>query len=369
MIHKSMRVATIKIWSLVSSAACLISLPLAGLSQQVLEERHDVPHPPAALFADTAPFEMEMRLDFDEICLNPEARDCPDVPAEISYRAANGSEKRLAVNIRTRGRWRETTGDCSFPALFVYFTPDQTRGTVFEGEAMLPLTTHCKHSSFKYENYVLTEYLAHRLYRLLTDVSLDARMLHVTYVDADNDRRRRRYAFFTEHFERLAARNNKEFYRVRQVELKSTIPEEMATLALFQFMIGNLDWSAYACHNIAVFRDVNGSTTPVPYDFDFSGIVDAEYATPPERFNQRSVRFRRYRGYCWPDLDWSVLFEKFQRIRDDVFQELAAVPSLSKFHRRRVDRYIRSFYKIIDSEAKRRKQIIKRCRKLPGRVP
>ncbi|MGI9301508.1 MAG: hypothetical protein ACR2RB_02210 [Gammaproteobacteria bacterium] len=368
MIHKSMRVATIKIYSVVS-AACLITLPVAVLPQQVMDERNDVSHPPAALFADTAPLEMEMRLDFDDICLNPEAKDCPDVPAEIFYRAANGSKKRLAVNIRTRGRWKETTGDCSFPAIFVYFTPGQTRGTVFEGEAMLPLTTHCKHHKRRYETYVLTEYLAHRLYQLLAGVSLRARLLHVTYVDADTDRRRQRYAFFTEHFERLAQRTDKEFYLVRRVDLKSTIPEEMATLALFQFMIGNLDWSAYACHNIAVFRDANGSTTPVPYDFDFSGIVDAEYATPPERFNQRNVRIRRYRGYCWPDLDWSVLFEKFQRIRDDVFKELAAVPGLSKFNRRRVDRYIRSFYKIIDSEEKRRKQVIKRCRKRPHPVP
>ncbi len=347
------------------AAACLIALPGAELSQNLTEERRNVSHPPVAVFTDTAPLEIEMRLDFDEICLSPKTRNCADVPAEITYHAADGSQKHLQVNIRTRGRWSKRTGDCSLPALFVYFTPDQTRGTLFEGEAMLPLTTHCKHSSLKYKNYVLAEYLAHRIYRLLTGASLQARLLRLTYVDSDNDRRRRRVAFFTEHFKRLAERTDKEFYKAKRCDLKRTIPEEMATLALFQFMIGNLDWSVYGCHNIALFRDPHGNTTPVPYDFDFSGIVNAEYAGPPEGFRLRSVRSRRYRGFCWPGLKWSALFEKFQRIRADVFTELEAIPDFSRISRRRAEDYLRSFYEILDSEKKRRKRIIESCRKLP----
>lgn len=362
-----MRFAATKICSLMA-AACLIALSVAGLSQNLKEKRRDVSHRPATLFVETAPFEMEMRLDLDEICLNPEAGGCPDVPAEISYGSADGSEQRLAVNIRTRGRWSEMTGDCKLPALFVYFMPGQILGTVFEGEYMLPLTTHCKNKS-RYDNYVLTEYLAHRLYRLLTDASLNARLLRLTYVDLKTNQRWRRYAFFTEHFESLAQRRDKEFYRASSCDLKTTIAEEMATLALFQFMIGNLDWSVYGCHNIALFRSLDGNTTPVPYDFDFSGIVDAEYATPPDRFRQRTVRVRRYRGYCWPGLDWLALFEKFQRIRNDVFTELATVPDLSSRSRRRAKNYLRSFYEIIDSEKKRRKRIIERCRRLPVTVP
>lgn len=365
MIHEIMRAVNIKIWIMLS-AVYLVALPLAGLSQQMTDEHYDVAPVPTALFADTAPLDMEIRLDFDEVCVSGESKDCPDLPAEISYRAADGSRKSLLVNIRSRGRWSKRTGDCSLPALFVYFTVDQTRNTIFEGQAMLPLTTHCKHSDPKYENYVLTEYLAHRLYGLLTGVSLNARLLRVTYMDSGTDWRRHRVAFFTEHFERLAKRNNKEFYKVKRCDLKKTIPEEMATLALFQFMIGNLDWSVWGCHNIALFRNPDGSITPVPYDFDFSGLVYAEYATPPERYWQLDIRTRRYRGYCWPGLDWPALFEKFQGVRDEVFAELAALPYPSEKHRRRVRAYLKSFYEIIESNAKRRKRIIDRCRKQPS---
>ena len=346
---------------------CLVVLFLAGLLQPDRDEPHDQPRPSATLFTETAPLEMEIRLDYRRICRNSD-KSCPDVPAEITYRDADGSEKRLAASIRTRGRWK--TAHCSFPALFVFFAPDQTAGTLFEGETMLPLTTDCKQKVSRYERYALIEHLAYRLYRLLTDLGLHSRLSQITYVHTDTDRSLKRYGFFTEHFDRLAARTDRDFYRVKSLDLYKTVPEEMATLALFQFMIGNLDWSAYGSHNIALFRDPNGITTPVPYDFDYSGLVNAEYAVPPESLSRsvtlRNIRDRLYRGFCWPDLDWPALFDKFQRIRGDIFTEVAATPGLSNTARRDVKKYLESFYGIIDSEKKRRRFIIEKCRKLPA---
>jgi len=329
----------------------------------------DLTRKPTELFDETTPFEMEMHLDTERICLNKD-KNCPDVPAEIIYRDADGSDNRLSVNIRTRGRWQ--SANCTFPALFVFFNPDQTKGTVFEGEKMLPLTTHCKHNYQRYERYALVEYIAYRLYQLLTDYSLRSRLLHVTYVNPKGGQSIKRYGFFTEHFDRLAARTDRTFHSEEQIDLYKTIPEEMATLALFQFMIGNLDWSAYESHNVAYFRDLNGLTIPVPYDFDYSGLVNAEYAGPPkmlqESLHLKSTRQRRYRGFCWPGIDWSELFMTFQRVRSDVFLEVASTPGLSKAERNDVKNYLESFYKIIDSEQKRRKLIIESCRPLPDPI-
>jgi hypothetical protein len=347
------------------AAVCLIMLLTVGLLQTDQDEPLNQTRALSALFAEATPFEMEMRLDTERICLNSD-KNCPDVPAEITYLNADGSEKSLTVSIRTRGRWK--SANCTFPALFVFFTPNQARGTVFEGEEMLPLTTHCKDYSRKYERYALVEYIAHRLYQLLTDHSLYSRLVHITYVNTNTGQSIQRYGFFTEHFDRLAARTDKVSFREREIDLNKTIPEEMATLALFQFMIGNLDWSAYGSHNVAQFRDRNGIITPVPYDFDFSGLVNAEYAGPPiilqESLRLQNTRHRRYRGFCWPELNWSDLFERFQRVRGDVFAEVASTPGLSKAARNDVIKYLESFYKIIDSERKRRKSIIEKCRQL-----
>jgi hypothetical protein len=367
-IHSGTRISVSNIASRLA-AVCLITFLTLGILRADRDEPPEPTRHSSAVFAETAAFEMEMRLDNERICLNRD-KSCPDVPAEIIYREADGSEKRLAVAIRTRGRWE--SAKCSFPALFVFFLPDQARGTIFDGETMLPLTTHCKYQSRLYERYALVEYLAHRLYQLLSDNSLKSRLLDVMYVNTGNAKNVRRYGFFTEHFERLAARTHKVFHREKEIDLNKTIPEEMATLALFQFMIGNLDWSAYRSHNIAYFRDLDGLITPVPYDFDFSGLVNAEYAGPPtilqESLNLRKTRQRRYRGFCWPGLNWSEIFERFQGIRNEVFAEVASIPGLSTKARNDVDRYLQSFYRIIDSEKKRRKMIIEKCRELPDHL-
>ena len=36
----------------------------------------------------------------------------------------------------------------------------------------------------------------------------------------------------------------------------------------------------------------------MPYDFDYSGLVDAPYAVPPDSIHLANVRVRRYRGFC-----------------------------------------------------------------------
>ena len=91
---------------------------------------------------------------------------------------------------------------------------------------MLPLTTHCKFQSRLYERYALIEYLAYRLYRLLTENSLHARLLHITYVDTETEKSMRRFGFFTEHFDRLAARTDKVFHRENEIDL-SKIGDEL----------------------------------------------------------------------------------------------------------------------------------------------
>jgi len=71
------------------------------------------------------------------------------------------------------------------------------------------------------------------------------------------------------------------------------------------YMIGNLDWSMRAgpagegcCHNGRLLAGNGPYYTPVPYDFDYSGLVDAPYAVPPDGFKISNVKSRVYQGYC-----------------------------------------------------------------------
>ena len=82
-------------------------------------------------------------------------------------------------------------------------------------------------------------------------------------------------------------------------------PAALVLLDVFQYFVGNTDWSAFAgpageqcCHNVVPFARADGVLLPVPYDFDATGIVNAPYSLPDERLRIQRVRQRLYRGRC-----------------------------------------------------------------------
>lgn len=346
--------------AIVALLFCLAPSPILALDTAV----------PAPLFAKLTALEMEFELDFDKLCRNPSRGQCEDVPATIYYRNNDGTRVRIDVRVRTRGRWRKDSADCAFPALFIYFNPSQVEGTLFDSQTMLPFTTHCKNHSKTYQRYTMLEYLAHRYYQLLTDASLNVRLTHTTFRDTGKDRQIRRYGFFIEHFQSTATRLNAEYIDEDFLDPRETNATELATLSVFQYMISNLDWSVLVSHNIALFRRDNGTVLAIPYDFDYSGFVNAEYATPPAKLHRlRNVRARLYRGFCRPEIDWDDVFGKFHAIRSEVMQMAEDIPAVGNVGRSEAKRFLNKFFATIDSADKRQRRIIDKCRKLPAPKP
>ena len=318
------------------------------------------------IFADDSIFQIEMHFPFVDLCMNPRDDVCEDVPGWVGYVDRGGNEVRVDIRIRTRGRWNPKTANCEFPSLFVFFDTDQAEGTVFEAQTMLPLTTHCRHDYRNYQDYVQIEYLAHQIYGQLTEISLRTRLMLVHYKDTESRLNRKRYAFFVEHFEQMASRTGTRYIEVDDLDLNTVRPEEMARLSVFQLMIGNLDWSALKSHNIALFRDGEGVVSPVPFDFDYSGIVYTPYAKPPRELPVYSILARHYRGLCWPGLDWDAVLGQFHDIRPQVFEGLEELPKVSGKQRRRVRYFLLGFYEILESDKDRKKKITDACRDIPG---
>ena len=321
------RFATWSAGTVLSVAICL-----SPISPATAKTRTSQP-----LFEQDAPLEMEFEMDFAKVCHDPTSGGCEDLPAKIQYIDDRGFPIILDVKLRTRGRWRRDTSNCDLPALFVYFDATQVEGTLFENQTMLPFTTHCKSYNRVYHRYTMLEYLAYRYYNLLTDNSLRARLTYTKFRDSGGSFRSRRYGFFTEHFQRAASRMGAEFIEREDQDPREIDPMELATLSTFQFMIGNLDWSVLKSHNIALFRREDGTIIPLPFDFDYSGLVNAEYAVPPKALHLYSIRVRKYRGFCRSELNWEELFGKFFAIRTPVMQLINDMPAKpNKFHSTRV---------------------------------
>ena len=323
------------------------------------------------IFADDSVFEIDMHFPFAGLCMNPRDDECEDVPGWISYPDSGGDEVRVDIRIRTRGRWNPKTANCEFPSLFIFFDADQAEGTVFEAQTMLPLTTHCKHHYRNYEDYVQIEYLTHQIYGLLTEISLRTRLMQVHYKDTESRLNRKRYAFFVEHFEQMAARTGTRYIEVDDLDLDKVRPEEMARFSVFQLLIGNLDWSAFdapgdedCCHNSKLIGK-DDETIPkhgIPYDFDSSGLVDAHYAVPPDGLGMRHIRQRLYRGFCFANDQLPQAVALFNEKKPDILALFQNNRHLNDKTRNIAINYIEDFYQVINDPKQFEKQIIDRCR-------
>jgi hypothetical protein len=231
---------------------------------------------------------------------------------------------------------------------------------------MLPLTTHCMPDR-SYRQYVLREYLAYRIYALLTEKSVRTRLARIAYrSDPEGRMPLRHYAFFSEHFASMAERNGAELLNRDRLQLDSTDPVELAVMELFQYMIGHTDWSALKLHNVVLIQQrgqgIDGGMSVVPFDFDFSGLVSAEYAGPPPEVSIRSTRQRLYRGFCHSGIDWQVVYGRFQDIRQDVMRLVEETPGLTHSSRRNTKKFLLDFYRILDSPEDRKQKIEQACR-------
>jgi hypothetical protein len=335
------------------------------------------PESPAPdLFDSHSVLKLGMKVDFKNLCRPRETEDCDYAPTELTY-FAEGQEHVIPIEIIIRGGWRAQASNCNVPLLFIRFPDQGTQGTPFEGQTSLPLTTHCGRSSSlkdyagsgnytSYEQYLLKEYLAYRLYNEITDMSLRVRLVHISYQDPKKSGSARSYyAFFTEHFKSLAARSQTELLPRKSFDHQVLDTRQADILALYQFMIGNTDWSIVRQRNTILLQRDNGIHVPVPYDLDMSGLVDAPYSGPPPSLPIETVKERYYLGFCHPGIEWDSLFQEFLSRQGPLESISGEVSGLYKKEKKSADRYLKNFFKILNSPERRTENIIDACRPWP----
>ncbi|MGK2924650.1 MAG: hypothetical protein ACSLE2_03430, partial [Lysobacterales bacterium] len=331
---------------------------------------------PTPLFADDTPLEVSIAVDFRSLCRPRETEDCEFTPSTLGYRDAAGRKQSLPVEIKIRGGWRSLTQNCSVPLLWLRFEASITSGTPFEGQTLLPLTTHCgKGLSLdpaqsgirrsEYEQYLLREFLVHRLYNTVTDYSLRVRLLRVSYPSpGGGGSRARHWAFLSEHFDDAATRLGAERLPRSSFDATQLAPQPAATLALFQYMIGNTDWSIARERN-TVLLSLDERQIPIPYDFDMSGLVNAGYAGPAPGLPIDEVRERYFLGYCQPGTDWERLFAEFTTNREALLALGETIPGLGRNGRKSTEYFLNGFFRIIGSAEERMEKVIGVCQPWP----
>lgn len=278
------------------------------------------------------------------------------------------------IQLAPRGISRRVGGICTFPPLRLDFDRPALRGTPLEGQNRLKLVTRCR-SGANYEQLTVLEYNVYRLYNVITPLSYRVRPARVTYRDSDGRRREEtQFNFLIESTNDVARRNSRTEIDVMPNEVRSTDldPAASATAGLFQYMIGNLDWDMVSgrageecCHNgklIAASATSRTNVVPLPYDFDYSGFVNAPYAVPPESLRVQNVRQRVYRGYCRHNDQLAAVAETFRSRRAQLYAVIDGETRLPDARRRTARRYIEEFFVILDDPQRFQRQIVDRCR-------
>ena len=318
------------------------------------------PRAPDRLFEATEPLDLTLKADFGAINKN-RGNEKPDHPGVLSYVTAAGDTVALDVQLHTRGHFR--LARCQYPPLKVVFNREQTPHTTFAHQGSLKLTVQCRGGQ-GYANYLLEEYLIYRAYNLLTDRSFRVRLARVSYVDVNGKHApEMRRAFFVEDDDRMARRNATHVIDQKGLSQGDVDFDQMGVAVVFQYMIGNTDWAVSALHNIVLTEDSTGVVYPVPYDFDWSGVISTPYAQPDPRLNLLNVRQRAFRGMCRSPQDLATLFARFNARKDTIYalyRGLAAEGLEAKRISQALD-YYDEFFKTINDPGRTRREFILAC--------
>lgn len=306
--------------------------------------------PPAPLFASDQPIRLTIRGPFSSLVSKRSAG-----PRPATLTAPDGT---FPIMLTPRGITRLKSDICQFPPLRVEFAQAPPAGSLFAGQRRLKLVTHCK-TSGDFQQKVLLEYSAYRLYNLLTPVSFRARLANIDYVDDSGRPYASRIGFFIEELEDVARRNGMTVAHMgSRVPLSQIESMAGARFAVFNYMISNYDWSMRAgpegddcCHNGRLLAGgaPGGVLTPVPYDFDFSGLVDAPYAGPPPGIPIDNIRERNYRGYCAHLLQARSVAAQMSQRRAELLGVFSTIPGMEPRTQSRAAGFLQGFFKDVDS--------------------
>lgn len=278
---------------------------------------------------------------------------------------SEGDSVTVDVKIRARGNFRKK--HCLFPPIKIKFNKDDFAESSVNTYNKLKIVTHCREQP-AYTQRLFEEYYVYKAYELLTDYSFRSRLLKITYHDTGGKGKsepKTYYGFVIEDVDQMAERNN-----AIELETKVRHPEhcdrEMNTvMPVFQYMIGNTDWSITAPHNIKIIK-VNDPTIPmpipVPYDFDYVGLLNAPYAVPPEQLTILKVTDRLYRGFCRTDEEFKAAFLLMEDNETEIMTFFQDSELLDDRTKRESVAYLEDFFGVIGSDNEAKQTIMAECR-------
>ena len=282
--------------------------------------------------------------------------------ATLKLEDGNGATVIWETKLRARGNVRKRV--CFYPPIKVKLKKEWLAQNGMDSNYNdIKLVIGCKKGDF-YENLVLKELLVYKLYQELTDYSFRTQLAEIEFIDTGGKRKPfTTYAFFIENEDEMAARLNAVCAKPKRLSSKRFYSEQLDKMVLFEYMIGNTDWSAITSHNVRIIKSQDFPLPlPIAYDFDYSGLVNAPYAIHGEGINLKSVTERLFLGMCREAGTLEKLIPIFNEKQEAFYKIIQEFHHLEEKERTSIINYLDEFYETINSPSQFKRSILDYCR-------
>lgn len=260
----------------------------------------------------------------------------------------DGKKMNERILLEVRGNFRREY--CYLPPLKVNFKYDPS--SPLYPLKSLKLVSKCRNDKYD-EQLLLKEFIIYRIYNLLTDKSFRVRLLRLNFADSSGRKKEiDEFAFLLEDLSDLAKRNRCMEWKKTTLKQEATDHRQMTLMAIFEYMIGNTDWSVTGGHNSCQIVPIDDSIAvplAVPYDFDFSGLVDTDYSIPDEKLNIENVKQRLYRGYPRTLDEINEVLDIFKKQKKNIYSTINHFNLLNPANKKGMIKYLEEFYNNINS--------------------
>jgi hypothetical protein len=288
---------------------------------------------------------LEISLEFDLKTFQRERSKEEYIEAKLIYQYNENKDFSFPVRLKSRGIFRKSY--CYIPPFWINIYNSGINSDALAGIKKIKIVTHCM-TLKNYQDYLLKEYLAYKIYNIISPYSFKVRLLKIKYIDTGRNKKEfTGWAIAIEPIELLADRldariiENKELAKVRMN------PSIMDRLSIYYYMIGNTDYSVTGLHNVKLLMLNNPGPAgyiPVPYDFDFTGIVNSPYSKPAKNVPVSKVTERYYQGICRSDQIYEMVIEDFKGYSDEIYELLQSFEFLSLDQKNEILQFIDEFY-------------------------
>lgn len=270
------------------------------------------------------------------------------IQGTFSYKQTDGKVLKLSVKVNLRGKFRRRM--CGFPPLKLNFNKTELNENKLSKADEYKLVTHCLEGE-EGEINIIKEYLVYQLYQQLSPFSYRSKLLKITYQDTKSDQKVVGMAILLEDKSTFEKRTN-----LKELKDSFSIPRSnfedinFRTHSLFQYMIGNLDWSTAIAKNLDIYQSKgNQKMIVVPYDFDFSGFVNVAYAVPNKDYKQKRIRDRLLLEADETDFLYKDELKKFMELKPVFIDIIKKQKGLNLEIKLDLENYLLSFYENLNA--------------------